>query len=161
MTAITETTDAEYRERARRLALMLKLRPERHNQSVWGGAKPDNECGTAACVAGWSAILTDGLASIDADGTLTWDPDRMVRDDDTLTLWGAGPNAVIWRVEHAGRNYLGLSDDLADALFNGSNDERETVELLARIGDGRVDRFADLIDDGESLTDMLHRLLTD
>lgn len=149
------TTDEKYRERARRLAAMLIARPERHYQSTWVREEPDNECGTAACIAGWATLIAAGEVEIDAEGTMTWDKARQQEHDGTLAYLTAGLIP-----EYAGREYLGLSADVASALFDGDQEEVDAVAFLSAIASGRVDRVA-YNDDDEPYSEFRDRLIAD
>lgn len=134
-------SDEEYRERARRLGLMLTLRPERHYQGDWAQPRAENECGTAACVAGWSTLWADGVVHIDAEGTMTWDPADM-----RLKVAGE-PRSLIHVGEHnlavfssdLGQKFLGLDYAGAHALFYDATDE-EARDVLVRLGSGDLSR---------------------
>lgn len=45
----------------RRLIKKLETNPESYNQGVWGIKNPTAPCGTAACIAGWTAFLDKKL----------------------------------------------------------------------------------------------------
>lgn len=156
---LTESeTDRVYRKRAKSLARMLTKRPDRHKQLTWGSVRPENECGTTACVAGWALMAKRGIVSIATDGTMTYPQSALgsvtgnmrsgYRDFDY-------PDAVrqvptLWRDEFngeardAGAKWLGLGDAVARALFinttNISDPEKVAVEILFRLGDGRIKR---------------------
>lgn len=134
------TTEQEYRERRTALANMLRARPERHDQSVWGDSKPENECGTVGCAAGWAKLAKAGIVTIAPDGEMTWDEDAMIRDwDGQRTLWRSdgGDNAF-----REGQEWLGLGSEVANYLFDQTvsllDPEEVAVEMLQRLGDGRL-----------------------
>lgn len=138
--------DEVYRERATALANMLTLRPERHEQETFGTPKPANECGTSACVAGWAAMASAGVITIATNGEMTWTEDGM----HTFPWWDSARGELVpvqtlyngdiaHRAERTGRDWLGLSRSAAYALFYTMS-ERVTVEVLRRLGDGRLDR---------------------
>ena len=144
MTITDETgvSDQIYRDRATALANMLTLRPERHVQSTFGSVEPENECGTVACVAGWAALAQSGRVMIASDGVMTWAELRSV-----VELSGSGmnfvptlydPNITAW-AQVAGRVWLGLTEESADALFFTMRNA-VAVEILRRLGDGRLSR---------------------
>lgn len=45
----------------RRLVKKLETTPESYNQEVWGSKNKQAPCGTAACIAGWTAHLDNKL----------------------------------------------------------------------------------------------------
>jgi len=124
-----ELADEVYQERARRLAAMLAARPERLDMGSWTGHEPSNECGTRACVAGWSVIWNQGAVDIQSDGTMTWDPN--------------GPALCVTyprtSFERDGARFLGLDDTNASALFFSATD-RDAVDVLRRLGSGELER---------------------
>jgi hypothetical protein len=157
MTETTELTDQEYRDRALALANMLTAAPYRHNQKEWGQSKPENECGTAGCVAGWATLVSKEIVSIDPDGTMTWDPaDLGSYADDTDPSWVQehykDSKPTLWRygygmvARETGREWLGLDYDAARLLFIETADyplthrDAVAVEILFRLADGRLSR---------------------
>jgi hypothetical protein len=134
---VTATT-AETREHCRRLALMLRARPERHDQRMFTQHRPENECGTAACVGGWAGLWRDGFIDIDAAGVMSYGRELIERGGyqgiDTVA-------AAAW---------LGLSEDDAVFLFYETLDyridtalnpaergpERLAVAVLEHLADG-------------------------
>ena len=127
-------SDEEYRERARRLGLMLTLRPERHYQADWAHPRAENECGTAACVAGWATLWADGVVSIDAEGTMAWD----IADMFEGTLAESGRDNLWTVASYFGREFLGLDDENAHALFYRTSDKMAR-DVLAKLGSGELD----------------------
>lgn len=146
MTALIGETDEVYRERATALANMLTLRPERHEQETFVSPKLENECGTVACVAGWSALAYAGVVTIALNGEMTWTEDGM----HTLSWWDTERHesvpmqtlydgGIAGAAERTGRKWLGLSREAAGALFYTMT-EQVAVEVLRGLGDGRLDR---------------------
>lgn len=139
----TKVSDREYRDRATALANMLTLRPERHNQRTFGAVKPQNECGTVACIAGWAGMAKAGLVTIALDGQMTWDHkvpfvfyDGKGSRHEVGTLYD---RAVVRSAEDAGREWLGLSLNAASTLFF-TFDETVVIEVLRRVGAGSLSR---------------------
>lgn len=160
MTETIETTEAEYRARAAALGTMLTVAPYRHNQATWGTVRPENECGTAACAAGWSLLAGRGIVTIAADGGMTWDPaklgaeeDRSWYSSDDLYEDAVEREHTLWRdefgdeAEREGRQWLGLSFDAANTVFLRTLDSIRpneiARELLLRVGDGRLGEWLD------------------
>ena len=120
------------------VADIIEFTPERWDQGTWLIERSDldvtvhdipksaiahgvKECGTTACVAGWAVALTP---------------------DDQM------PVTVLHDWDRAGAVALGLSEDFADYLFDGSLSERLTsVEVadalrrLAKLPEGERDVF--------------------
>lgn len=142
----------EYRERARRLAAMLRARPDRHDQSVYLREEGDNECGTAACIAGWSVLVEGGAITIDAEGVMTWEEER--RNADGQLTVGYVPS-----FDQAGMRYLGLGEDVAFALFDGDQREGDAVTFLEAIAAGIVDPQATRSHGVESTSEFRYRLM--
>lgn len=158
---VVELTEDEaekvYRQRAKSLARMLAKRPERHKQLTWGGVKQENECGTTACAAGWALMAKRGIVSIATNGTMTYpksalgsvtanadsyrEYDYPEEDREVPTLWRDEFNG---QARDVGAEWLGLGDSVARTLFidtaNVPDSEKVTVEILFRLGDGRIER---------------------
>lgn len=149
MFEVTET-DQTYRNRATALVNMLVKRPERHDQDTFGTVRPQNECGTVACIAGWAALWSRGRVNIALDGDMTWAALRQVEeyDEDTDTDVMVGTLYDSQIVRHAfliGADWLGLTTEAANCLFWTMN-ESLALEMLRRLGDGRLGRDFDLDD---------------
>jgi hypothetical protein len=156
MTETDVQPDVEtYRARAGALGAMLTAAPYRHNQYTWGGVKQENECGTAACAAGWSLLAKRGIVTIARDGAMTFDTtqlgsmyDRDEFDSDEAYQRAAKREHTLWRdefyseAEDEGADWLGLSFAAAKVLFvhttNVTHSNEVARELLLRIGDGRL-----------------------
>lgn len=85
--------------------------PEQHNQAEW--AKSGLDCGTAACFAGWSAILAFGLGVVHHGGfdlPAPYDLGCMSRSAGAL---------------------LGLTEDECDTLFDATN-SRDVLRLMVK-----------------------------
>lgn len=81
----------------------IDLKPETWRQDVWN-------CGTGHCTGGWAAVLS-GWTPVEINSS------RIQKDGvygDTYTV---------------ARNALGLTDDQASCLFNGTN-TREDLDLI-------------------------------
>ena len=131
---MSEQTDAlTHQERARRLGLMLAARPERLRMDLWTTPMETNECGTAACVAGWSVLWEQDAVRIDAEGNMTW----------PAPIWtGLGPEVRMTvqprrSFELDGQQFLGLKSADAGALFYGAGN-RTAVDTLQAIGRGEL-----------------------
>lgn len=148
---VDQPTEQTYRARAGALGAMLTAAPYRHNQKVWGGAKPKNECGTSACVAGWSLLARRGIVTIAEDGVMTWDPAAMedlYGRDEHNPEDGHGSFDTLWRDGFAdyarveGMDWLGLSYDASYTLFvrtlEVERSDEVAREMLRRIADGRL-----------------------
>jgi len=117
MTNLPTTTTA----RLRAVADLIEAHPERWDQELWTGEKKagpldevgrGGDCGTTACVAGWAVRLTP-------TGTIP---------PETEAEW-----------EEAGRDALGLSDDLAWVLFDADFAPESmpgVLRLIATIPEG-------------------------
>jgi hypothetical protein len=141
-------TDEVYRTRAASLHAMLSARPERHDQSTFGAVNPQNECGTTACVAGWSDLWRAGVVDIAPDGNMTWPPEALAQDvfgkrsllfaeryqnrEDTREGYLSTP-------ANNGQEWLGLSDRTAKFLFYDTGNA-EALEVLRRLGNGELAR---------------------
>lgn len=167
-----DTTDGDYRQRAGSLAAMLTLRPERHDQRMFGKPAPANECGTSACVAGWADLWATGVVNIAVDGVMTWDPSALgvfTSDLDAAEdLYGLSADEVassrtlvrmdrddtadqtMNTIAENARDWLGLGGDMANALFYRTSwmgkgtRNAVAVEVLRWIADGRLSRDAEL-----------------
>lgn len=129
------------KEVAAEAASLIRLRPERHDQTVWldfgRNDDPDHECempvgeivaslyaeegscGTTACVAGWVAILTAPWGSYITDsGSVVW------------------PDGSLHSIELAGQGGLGLGYDAAHWLFAGDRERAEVLTALDRLAKG-------------------------
>lgn len=136
-------------ERCTALANMLRLAPQRHNQQIYLDEKPKNECGTTGCVAGWSWLWKNEIVSIALDGTMTWPENAMAartvcRHGRQITLRSLTANVPFGaRYVNDGAEWLGLDDDAASALFIRTarwyRAEELAIEVLMRLGDGRLD----------------------
>ena len=124
-------------ELLQRTMAYIDAHPEQHDQGEWVERKP--ECGTAACFAGWAAILEFGEGVIFDDGEMLAfrlpAPYSNRRDDGLPPLMS----------QQAAR-LLGLSSVQADTLFNAWNTRgmlRAMVNDLVATGDlaGDVDWY--------------------
>ena len=86
--------------------------PEQHDQRVW-----INECGTAACFAGWACLLSGWQVGLSSDSY-----DNIVISSDTLTK---RPTAIV------AMELLGLSWETSLTLFQGDN-TREMLHLMVK-----------------------------
>ena len=153
-------TEETYRDRAGRLARMLAAAPYRHNQGTWGGVREQNECGTAACAAGWSLLAGRGIVTIDPDGTMSYDKAALGAEEprswypsDVQYQRAIRIEHTLWRDEYAilaeseGKTWLGLSYLAASSLFvittYCDRPEAAAVAVLRRIGDGRLGTMED------------------
>ncbi len=132
--------EATARERCRRLGLMLDARPERHDQELYLDAKPENECGTVGCVAGWGRLWSDGLVDIGPDGHMSWSSDL---GNAVGTWFGSHGIAKKWlSLEEQAAHHLFLTT--LDYTFSEDGDdvargpERLAVAVLAAIGAGTL-----------------------
>ena len=157
---VTPEQDEVFKTRATALANMLAANPYRHGQKDWGRPKEANPCGTTACVAGWSLLANRGIVTITPDGEMTYDESALGRTGDevryTADLYGLSDAELealtLWRSSYSydaareGQSWLGLSREVADALFRFtadsaiSNQEATAVEILRRLADGRISR---------------------
>ena len=109
-----------------RLADHFEKHPDTWDQESWGHS---NECGTHACIAGWTAILTYGEAAFIPD---PFNDDAMVMRMRYHAPNGRGETIL----EHAGR-LLGLDDDNAARLFHSSwRPNRPLPDALRALADG-------------------------
>lgn len=123
-------------ELLQRTMAYIEAHPEQHDQGEWVERKP--ECGTAACFAGWAAILEFGEGVIVDDGEMFSFrlPEPYSRRDDGLFPLMSQQAARL----------LGLSSVQADTLFNAWNTRgmlRAMVNDLVATGDlaGDVDWY--------------------
>lgn len=141
MTETTEVTEQEYRQRAGAMTNMLTVAPQRHNQRVYGGVKPANECGTTGCVAGWGLLAARGVVTIEPDGAMTWEPGELETGAGYTTLWRPEYDDRAWA---EGREWFGLNDELASLIFEDTlylnNPAAGALAVLRRLADGRVSR---------------------
>jgi hypothetical protein len=93
----------------------IKDHPEKHDQGTW-----INDCGTAACFAGWTVLLTG------------WQQSSV----DTDEVWKDGSRRFVGSVA---REELDLTDADADLMFAGQNTV-ETLELMGKdlVNEGRL-----------------------
>lgn len=124
-------------ELLQRTMAYIEAHPEMHNQGEWVDLDP--ECGTAACFAGWAAILEFGDRVINLDDECATGfclPAPHDRDEDGIPLSMS---------EQAG-NLLGLTRRQSWTLFCASNTRgmlRAMVNDLVATGDlaGDVDWY--------------------
>lgn len=89
--------------------------PAQHDQEVWL-----DECGTAACFAGWACLLSGWqVGAVDNSMTI---PTATVFSPDGLQELGVGTTA---------RDLLGLTTDEAAQLFNSMN-TRDELRLMVK-----------------------------
>lgn len=121
--------------------------PKRHWQKDWTEENPE-ECGTTACLAGWACIIGMELPLRQSD------PRRW--DAETGT-WVPYPGNFFWREPAGGwgdnaTTLLGISQDMADALFLRTDNET-ALDALTMLIDGEdewdVIRFIDRDDDDD------------
>lgn len=86
--------------------------PEQHNQSMWV-----NECGTAACFAGWATLLSGWYVQRVAPSKVVY-----VAHQDDLRDFLVNDLAV---------ELLGITNDEADVLF-GYGNSREMLQLMVK-----------------------------
>lgn len=79
-------------ELGRKILDHISAHPDQHHQWVWG--KPDDVCGTAACIAGWALIFSGW--------ELTGPAEFTAPDGETLPGW---------RIQDMARTLLDLDDD--------------------------------------------------
>lgn len=92
--------------------------------AVLGGSTTElHACGTAACVAGWAAILTAPEGAALGYGGGIFD----------------GYDNYLNHVETAGRDALGLEDYQATYLFDTYRTEDEVLVTLDKIADGETE----------------------
>lgn len=117
-------------DRLRRELEFLTTYPERHDQGTWYrlprpaavDAEPgaDWTCGTAGCLAGWTALHADHEPYLDAGGVVT---------DEYVVAPGDGPvEDRLVGVHELARDLLGLTYEQGDALFSGDNNLRDLWE---------------------------------
>ncbi len=104
-------------ERIRDLREFLTEHPEQHDQGEWGWG---NQCGTAACAAGWAVLLFDEEIRARFD---EWASQAEPGDEANLT-W-------LVDVDQHARELLGLADDQASEIFYEAVDTRQ-VEIGLR-----------------------------
>lgn len=103
----------------------VEAHPERHNQRVWAKR---TECGTAACLAGWTVMF----AGIE----INWEPDG---------CWEAGTHFIYDTVDgvfisDAAAHLLGLDEHVAKRLFDEDNTVRDLWEIASEATLGAVRR---------------------
>ncbi|MAY48819.1 MAG: hypothetical protein CMH38_03490 [Microbacterium sp.] len=86
--------------------------PEQHNQAVW----LRHDCGTAACFAGWAALLSDELVEVQ-----DVEVDGMFYDR-------AG---VMHATSGAAVKVLGVTGEESDVLFDATN-SRDMLRLMVK-----------------------------
>lgn len=108
----------------------IEANPEKHDQSHWAQV---GECGTAACIAGWTAVLCGGWEFAQSDPI--WNEEHV--------LSFKAPGKTSTRMDPAGiaGKLLGLDDD--DALGNDAlelffiADKEAAKEALRYIANGK------------------------
>ncbi len=110
---------------ARRVRAHIRSHPEQHDQSVF---YLKSHCGTAACIAGWTAVLNG--ADLDT---------RYISRSDGLKATKVrmpSTDRFILIDDYAG-GVLGLTDEESRDLFSGDTTEAEALAVLdALIADG-------------------------
>lgn len=118
-------------DRLRRELEFLTANPDRHDQGAWYRLPPpvavdaepgtDWTCGTAGCLAGWTALHADHEPWLDANGR--------VPDDTLVVRPGTGPvHERLVEVRELAADLLGLNDGQADLLFAADNTLRDLWE---------------------------------
>lgn len=99
-----------------------------HDYDPWSAANTTEwRCGTAACLAGWTALHLGWLPVKSTYNSLVGDvPMKLVGGDELRS-----PHTVA-------RDALGLTDRQALELFAGHNSLLELYQIAARLTDGRV-----------------------
>jgi hypothetical protein len=101
-----------------RVIAFLEDHPDQHDQKHWL-----NECGTAGCLAGWTAMLNGYRAiSHDTFGWAGWTA-TVIADDD--------PDDPGNDVKVVAMKLLGLTEEDADVLFAPLN-TRENMKLMSK-----------------------------
>lgn len=107
--------------------------PETHDQGSYG--MKGYECGTVACIAGWTVILspTPGVEPVwrGRPGEEHVSGVFMPAEYDTYE-YGAYEDGA-WMTQTAAQALLGLDDTDAVDLFDGGTTEADAAELLQRI----------------------------
>lgn len=102
----------------------IEARPDLYNQTVW--AADNNDCGTTCCVAGWAALLTEGLVP----------NDRVFGHDSIIQFVPSSKRSF----SDVGIEVLGLTEDEGDILFDGAwmdgKDTSHVVRTLRDIANG-------------------------
>lgn len=89
--------------------------PEQHDQGIWM-----NECGTVACLAGWTCLLAGDQPVCRP----LWTDYMAVRVGDTHRLR---------KIRGRAKELLGIDDLQADYLFDASNSIDDLIEEIEKI----------------------------
>ena len=105
----------EHQELAQKILDQITMHPETHKQSTWTSG---NGCGTTHCIAGWAAVLTEGLVKKDYFAypvPASYDP----------SVDGDSGDAYM----RVGRESLGLTKEDSAKLFLWTNNTRAVMAL--------------------------------
>lgn len=111
-------------ELGKKVLEFITTHPERHNQNDWF-EESSSECGTTACVAGWTCIIGLDLPLEEEEGEPC---DCGCEGPGGITYYYYPP---VGRWDGAGQELLGISDEMAVALFTRTNDETALAALAA------------------------------
>lgn len=104
-----------------RVMTFIKDNPEKHNQSVWS-----NDCGTAACLAGWACLLNGAIVD-------------KARFYDGFSFVG-GPiidsDGHKNMIKDTAMDILELDDPDADILFNADNSIADLELMIKDLANG-------------------------
>lgn len=164
--------------------------PDIHNQDVWlehASTDPDVtvepvvrspesitpedylsiSCGTAGCLAGWTAIAS-GYTPAWPKNPINWcQPGDLIQTENVKPLPGATPIPGVsdgvaygyggsYDVRDVAVALLGITDDEADVMFTGTNTIRDLWEFAALVTDGALTVPIELAD-AETVYDGDHR----
>jgi hypothetical protein len=104
--------------------------PSEWNQQDWLTRRDDvaagGHCGTACCIGGRAAMMAGGVPCSEYGGR--WDD-----QDDGYTGGRVLLDGVERRVSEVAQEYLGLNYDQRQALFHGSNELQDVVDVVGQI----------------------------
>ncbi len=100
----------------REVLAYIELHPESWDQRIWGRV---HACGTVACLAGWTYVLTSNDWGLQRWGQLNWD-----RSPSVFEVSGVAAYA---------RDKLGLTDAQAWGLFHFGTDVRASPPTFAEL----------------------------
>lgn len=115
----------------------ITAHPEEWDQEVWAKKTTENSCGTACCVAGWTAVFSGH--------SLVWDEGEALavrRPDDWNGLTGFSPTGItadLVHISYLAREELGLDDGAACALFAGGNSLSRLWALAHHFTNGEIE----------------------
>lgn len=96
----------------------INAHPELHRQGWWFTRQ---ECGTAACFAGWTCLLSGDT------------PRASENDLSDESSWVVTSVGTVLRAEDRAIALLGITESAADELFAGGNDREDLRDIVTEI----------------------------